>query len=197
MSLSIQKYLRVLVPGLLLYGLLVIFCWTTQWCNLAIPQTWEEATKLLAAILLGVAYHFTGLRELSNRFYHFDINSNIVRTLTQPFAKQMPNVRQITWPQLPATFYKFVDHDETLKVKSKIIRFNGLLWTSIADLRVVSIVAILLLSASMVCSAHITIFKFAEYRAGLPILLLTVVFLCTFWLSKIATERQSIGPGTV
>ena len=190
MSLHTQKYLRLLIPGILLYGLLVIFCWTTRWCNLPIPQTWEEITKLLVAVLLGVLYHFTGLREISNGCYYIDVTSNIVEKLTNPFAREIPLTRRLTWNDLRSTFYNFIDNDESLKVQSDIIRFNGLLWTSIADLRAVTIIAVLFFAGSMVCSSQIQHLKFPEYRAGLPISVLTVIFLSTFWFSRIATARH-------
>jgi hypothetical protein len=192
MSLQTQKYLRLIIPGIFLYGLLVVFCWTTQWCTLAIPQTWEELSKLLAAVVLGALYNFTHLRELSNKFYHFDVNSNIVRILTRPFITEMPGVQRIAWQDFRSTFYNVVDHDESLKVKSEIIRFNGLLWTSVADLRVVTIIAVLIFSASMICSAYITPLRYPEYRAGIPIFLLSIIFLCTFWFSKITTDRHKV-----
>ena len=130
MELTTQKYLRLILPGAFLYGLLVILCWTTKWCELAIPNSWEELSKLLAAIVLGAVYSMTPLRELSNGFYFLDVNQNITARLTSPFKEEIPSVDKIGWAEIRHIFYHFVDIDETLKVKSSIIRFNGLLWTS-------------------------------------------------------------------
>src|SRR5918996_5773438 len=181
MTLHTQKYLRLIIPGILLYGLLVVFCWTTDWCSLPIPAAWDEITKLLAAVVLGVIYHYTGLRELSNGFYHLAVNRSIVEKLTAPFANAIPNINTMTWQKFRPIFYYFVDHDQSLKVQSDIIRFNGLLWTSIADLRVVAIIAIILFASSIVCSEFLPLPGFPAYRAAIPIVLLTIVFLLTFW----------------
>jgi hypothetical protein len=144
MELKTQKYLRLILPGVFLYGLLVILCWTTKWCDLPIPRGWEEITKLLAAVVLGTIYTLTGFRDLSNRCYHLDINKNISSALVDPFREEIPNAGSLEWRDLRHVFYHFIDSDETLKTKSAIIRFNGLLWTSIADLRVVSILGVLI-----------------------------------------------------
>ena len=190
MNLTTQKYLRIVLPGVFLYGFLVILCWTTKWCELDIPQKWEEVSKLLAAIVLGVMYSFTRLREMSNKFYYIDVNKNIIEKLTAPFEDKFASLDQLSWRDVRTIFYHFVDNDESLKVKSSIIRFNGLLWTSVADLRVVSIIGVIILSGSMICSQYFVVFKFNEILAGIPIFLLTTLFLATFPMSKILTERH-------
>ncbi|GEM_PF-1834944 len=193
MGLETQKWLRLLIPGLFLYGLLVILCFTTEWCELAIPKTLEEASKLLAAIVLGAIYSVTGLRELSNKHYFFDVNENIRGNLIRPFVGQIVHVDAISWRDVRSVFYHFVDLDESLKIKSSIVRFNGLLWTSIADLRAICVIGILAFSSSVICSHYVTfgvISPFPEYRAGFPILALTILFLATFHFSQFVTQKH-------
>jgi len=191
-ELTTQKYLRIILPGVFLYGLLVILCWTTTWCELAIPQSWEELTKLLAAIVLGIIYHLTGLREISNRSYHYDINKNISARLIAPFLGKIPDLGHLGWNDLRHLFYYFVDKDESLKVKSSLVRFNGLVWTSVADLRSVSLLGIAIFFLSIVCShySEIRALKFNEARAYMPIFIISVMFLSTFILSQITTDRH-------
>jgi len=199
MTLDVQKYLRLILPGIFLYGLLVILCWTTNWCDLVLPQSWEELTKLLAAIVLGFLYSLTPLREISNNCFHLDVNQNISAALVRPFESEIPHSSHIGWNNLKHVFYYFVDKDESLKTKSSIIRFNGLLWTSAADLRVVSILGVLIFSASMICSHYSNLvlpqpisssLQFNEYRAGGPIFFLTLLFLATFYFSKTLTIKH-------
>jgi len=40
-------------------------------------------------------------------------------------------------------FYSFVDNDESLKQKSKVVMFNGLIWSSFIDLCILSCLAAL------------------------------------------------------
>jgi hypothetical protein len=156
----------------------------------------EEATKLVAALVLGAIYSLTPLRELSNGIYHLDVNENISRRLTKPFEDLNPQFKALGWSKIRHIFYHFVDKDETLKVKSQIVRFNGLMWTSLADLRVVSVIGVLAFSASTVCSHYVglasgvTALTYDEYRAGIPIFLLTVLFLLTFYFSRRVTNRH-------
>jgi hypothetical protein len=195
MTLDLQKYLRLMLPGVFLYGLLVVFCSTTNWCELAIPASWEEATKLVTAVVLGALYSFTGLRKLSNGPYHLDVNQNIIDRLTLPFKGDVYGVQDIKWPVLKDVFYYFIDRDETLKTRASIIRFNGLLWTSAADLRAAAMLGIFLLSGSAVCSKYSSILnlatlKFEEARIGVPIFLLSILFVATFWASYRLTKKH-------
>jgi len=192
MGLETQKYLRLIIPGVFLYGLLVILCWTTSWCEIVVPQSWEEVSKLLACVVLGAIYSVTGLREISNKFFHLDVDQNITSLLTGPFREQMPALAKANWKEIRHIFYHFVDKDSTLQVKSSIIRFNGLLWTSVADLRVAAIIGVLIMSGSMICSSYsnLTGLKFDEARAGIPILLLVLLFLATFPFSFSLTKKH-------
>lgn len=65
-------------------------------------------------------------------------------------------------------------------------------WTSIADLRAVSITGVLLFSGAMVCSRYLSWppLRFEEYKAGPPILILAILFLATFYFSKVVTNRH-------
>lgn len=194
MSLTQQKWLRFIIPGVMLYGLLVIFCWTTKWCELAIPKTYEEISKLLAAILLGFIYAMSGLREISNGYYYKRVNINVKRTLIAPFIDQHPDLGRLTWANVRPIFYGFVDNDKSLEKQSEIIRWNGLLWTSVADLRACCIAGALLFSISIVCGYHVSKLGFDFGRAGYPLTGLLLLFLLSFrWSSQLTEQHRQLG----
>lgn len=192
MQLVTQQYLRMLIPGLFLYGLLVVFCWTTRWCQLSIPHSYEEGSKLVASVVLGFIYSATPLRKMSNAFYHTEVNSQIVALLTKPFKSEIPGIELLTWNEIRTVFYHFVDKDKSLETQSQMARFNGLLWTSAADLRVVSLAGIPIFAAAMICSSRIASLKFEEATAGLPILGLFMVFLSSLYASQYFTGQHRL-----
>lgn len=190
MSLQNQKYLRMLIPGLLLYGVLILFCWTTDWCSFTIPQSWEEVSKLLVAMILGVLYNYTPARKIANKSFFDQINKQICTKLTSPFAETLPSALTLPWSKIRLIYYHFIDKDESLRVKSEIIRWNGLFWTSAADLRAVGVIALLLFSAALVCDFHNIHTDFESDRAGYPLLGITVLMLSSVFASKALTKRH-------
>lgn len=185
-----QKRLRFIVPGVLLYALLVWISWVTRWYDLPIPEKWEETPKLFVVIVLSGIYYVTGLRERSNAHYHMNVNQTIIKKLTTPFKKDIPDAQWLAWNKARLIFYKLIDNDKSLTEKSGRIRFNGLLWTSVADIRAVSILGIVLFSLAIVASRYFEVAKFDESRTGAPLMILSAIFLITFWLSKILTRRH-------
>ncbi len=190
MKLAQQKWWRFIIPGVMLYGLLVIFCWTTKWCDLPIPTTYLDVTKLLVSLVLGFMYSVSGLRELSNNFYHKRVNINIRDILVEPFLKTNPELEQIKWKELRHIFYQYVDHDKSLEKKSEIIRWNGVLWTSVADLRACSIIGVLCFSVSVICGYNLSSLAFDFGKAGYPITGLVIIFLLSFFFSSLITEKH-------
>jgi hypothetical protein len=190
MELSALKRWRLLLPGVFLYLLFVFFCRVTGWCELPMPTSFEDISHLLATVGLGAIYSVTGLRELANRAYHYDVNQNIVTCLKKPFEGKIQGLEKIGWKQIRPIFYDYVDHDESLKVQSSNIRFNGLLWTSFADLRVIAVFGIILFLGSVAGSHYFAQYRFDETRVIAPIVLLLFLFLASFRISRVLTERH-------
>lgn len=191
MELVTLKSLRFITPGILLYGLLVILCFTTTWCELAMPKSIEEISKLIASILLGLLYSFLPFRKWSNSKFHIDVNDNIVARLTKPFLSENEKLAHLGWNDVKNIFYRHVDNDETLKMKSKLVMFNGYIWTSVADLRAVSVIGILIFALSALCSKYVGIGTFEETRVVVPIVLLLVLFVISIPASLLVTKRHT------
>lgn len=134
---------RFLVPGCLLYVLLVAVCAATNWCSLALPTNWEELSKLTLAVALAFLYNSVRLRERMNESFFKAVNQNLVDKLTAPFAANPMVPRPLQWRHVRPVFYSIIDGDPSLTHQASRAYFNGALWTSAADLRVISLIGIL------------------------------------------------------
>jgi hypothetical protein len=194
MDLSEQKWLRFIIPGVMLYVLLVLLCWTTNWCMLTLPTSIAEISKLLASLAFGFLYAVSGLRELSNKFYHEKVRTSICDLLIEPFVKSDPALDRITWKKIKPIFYSFIDNDKSLEKQSKIIRWNGLLWTSAADLRACSVIGALVFGIAIVLGYHVNWLAFDFGRAGYAITGLLILYLSSFvWSSQLTEKHRRLG----
>jgi hypothetical protein len=98
----------------------------------------DAVLKSLAVVVIGVIYRFTPLRSWINKSYFDRVNENI-RSQMVAMAGLIDNKKLYTWGRLRRVFYDIVDHDESLKVKGQRVMFNGLIWTSCADLTAISV----------------------------------------------------------
>lgn len=154
------------------------------------PKSFEEGSKLLASILLGLIYSFSPFRAWSNSKFHYDVNDNIVKRLTAPFVSDNEKLANLGWQDIRNTFYRIVDNDETLKMKSKLVMFNGYIWTSVADLRAVAVLGILIFVLSALCSKFVGLGTFSETRVVFPVFVLLVLFAISIPASRLVTKRH-------
>lgn len=141
MSNSTQKYLRFLIPGMLGYFASYYICQACDFCSIDWPTSLDEVMKLTAVLLIAFFYDFTQLRKLSNRLPLFKVNAGIMDHLKAPFSEEDERISKISWNEFKDIYYRIIDNDETLKLRSESIRFNGTLWSSAADLRAISALA--------------------------------------------------------
>lgn len=128
--------LRLIVPGSFILVFAVIF-----FISIGILQVQDLALDDLSsgvlAIVIGVAYRFSGIRERVNRQYFDRVNENIRSSLVR-ISGHVDNIEKFSWKKIRRVFYDLVDNDESLKVLSRQVMFNGLFWTSAADLTAIS-----------------------------------------------------------
>jgi len=92
----------------------------------------------VAVVVLGALYRILDLRRFASRKSLRRVNNNIKDKLLDPCLKDSlisaaaGNLRE--GRALMHVFYKFIDRDPTLQEKAKRVRFNGLFWSSVADL---------------------------------------------------------------
>ena len=142
MNKTALKTLRLLVPGLLLVvgGVIPILFGTSS-----LAPTLAQNEKLLVCLLpfvLGAIYHILNLRRYFFAPAIEDINQRLIRTLLEPFANHP--VIGPAFPRLKSgrkilnIFYNIVDNDKSLSERAKHVYLNGLLLSSLADVRAIS-----------------------------------------------------------
>jgi len=124
------------------YFALYYICQACDFCSIGWPTSLDEIMKLTSVLLIAFFYEFTQLRKVSNGFPLFRVNAGIMNHLKAPFSDDDNRITNIPWSEFKDVYYQIIDNDETLKLRSEHIRFNGTLWSSAADLRAISAVAL-------------------------------------------------------
>ena len=140
MELSNLKKLRKIVPGTI-FVFFAIPCYQ-YFTNeiISIDESVKFVLKGYGAVLafiIGTLFSTLKIREKRNKSTHEEIVKNIkLKLLQHGLTKQVAQVdkdRIIESKALMHIFYNFIDNDESLKEKSKLVRDNGLTWSSTAD----------------------------------------------------------------
>ena len=185
-----QIQFRFIVPGILLYGLLVVICWTTAWCSLPIPLGYEEIPKLFISGLLAFPYSALGLREMVNKCYYSKVNANLSDLLKRPFLNNYPELNDLHWDQIEPIFYRFIDNDNSLRIQSRTIRWNGFLWTSTADIRAICVLGLTFVVLASICGQFVESLSFDLSNATCALVGLIMVCVLTFPFSHLLTEKH-------
>ena len=141
------KTLRTLVPGtLLLIESVPVYTFLFGTSLTSIKSIgWPFAgAGLVGAYVLGAIYNLTCFRRMFNGKSHSKITSNIKKQLLDiGRTKLLTEVQRnelLRGKKLMDVFYALIDSNESLKERSKLVRDNGLVWSSIADLVVLGTV---------------------------------------------------------
>jgi hypothetical protein len=190
MAIFTLKTIRFLVPAILLYLLAVLFCWVSNWCSLAAPESYETFGKSITAIALGAIYYALPLRECANQVYFDRVNQNLVYQLTLPFIDDPAFPRNLTWRQVRRVFYPYVDNDKSLEHLKVLAFWNGAVWTSAADVRMIAGLGTIFVTLVMLVVNLVGDNNFDNARATYVILLLVLLFLVSIVLSELTTRRH-------
>ncbi|MCC5778505.1 hypothetical protein H7H48_05540 [Nitratireductor sp. B36] len=137
MSHGTLKWLRLVTPGiiiLILNGLLG--CATGLW-GFYWPENAQEAAGGVNILLIGAVYYILPFRRWSNRHYFKKVTEALRKRLIE-IAGENDDPDIYSWKKIRGIFFSLVDGDQSLKVKSSQAYFNGYIWTSLADLRVLA-----------------------------------------------------------
>lgn len=141
------KKLRSVVPGtLIILGLVPLY---TYWTGTHLGEL-SKGDWLLAGVMsvvayaIGMLYNVYCIRALFNRNSHKRITENIKQRLlsigrTAPITDEKRQAL-LAGSALMDTFYALIDSKDSLKEKAKLVRDNGLAWSSIADIVVLGVV---------------------------------------------------------
>lgn len=139
MPLDVLKSLRFITPGVI-----IVLFWsflgsvTGDW-KLDVPESASDIQTFLPAIIAGLVYYLTPLRDWANKKHFLLVNENIRQGLIRIGSGDVASPRS-DWQKLRRLFYKVVDSDESLKVQAKRAYFNGYIWTTVADVKALSLV---------------------------------------------------------
>jgi hypothetical protein len=135
------KFLRLLIPGLILIFEFLPMLNILQ-INYKIGEGWLNYSFLvIPALVIGAMYHIFEIRFTVTNVSHRKIDLNIVSSLLKIYNKSLAQDEYnfLKDKRLKHIFYKIIDNDQSLSAKSQLVYFNGLLWTSTADLFILSI----------------------------------------------------------
>lgn len=147
MEMGTLKFFRLLVPGILIFLLIILFLQNdfhelSQFTRFFSDFQVMDTLYTVIFAFVGVLYYLLGIRNLLLKPYHERVQNNIKDKLISPFLGQL-NKEQIAYlkqaRRLMNIFYHFIDSDSSLTEKAKRVRFNGLIWTSTVDLTIISV----------------------------------------------------------
>lgn len=148
MSQDMLKTLRLFIPGVIVIVLLLPLLQT----NLNIKELLSNSKffqaiaylipelllKSILVAVIGALYYIFDVRKYFVRSSLCEIHDNIKTNLLKPFQDDATiadnSERMREGRQMLHIFYNFIDKDESLKVKARNVYFNGLIWSSTADL---------------------------------------------------------------
>lgn len=122
------------------------------------------------AFVIGTFFSNLKIRKLRNDKTHAEINENIknkflANGLTKSVSEE--DIQKVKASrQLMYIFYHFIDNDESLKEKSKLVRDNGLTWTSTADVAILSCVFAWLYFIFILFLGPVTLFVYSGLLIG-------------------------------
>ncbi len=135
------KFSRLLIPGLILIFEFIPMLNILK-VSYKVGEGWLSYSFLIIpALVIGAIYHICNLRYTVTNVSHRKIDLNIVSSLLKIYNKSISQneYNYLKDKRLKHIFYNFIDNDQSLSAKSQLVYFNGLLWTSTADLFILSI----------------------------------------------------------
>lgn len=141
MTRNILKFIRLFVPGLfIIFEFLPLLKFAGS--NFKINEGLLSYSFLtLFAIGIGAIYHISNVRHFITNASHKRIDLNIQDSLLKLYGKPLSQAQHNFLKEkkrLKNLFYYLIDNDKSLTAKSENVYFNGALWTSTADIFLVS-----------------------------------------------------------
>ena len=188
---TLKKW-RLFIPGIIIFFLILLGLTNSKEELFAIHKIfktleWNDSIYLGLVFIFGVIYYTLDIRWLVWHPFNAQIQENIKDKILNISKLKLLSSQWFNLKKdrvLMNIFYSFVDNDASLKEKSKVVMFNGLIWSSFIDLSILSCLAGLSYSI-------LSIFTSKSHYVILAVILFCLCFLsliCTFLL----TRRQKI-----
>jgi hypothetical protein len=185
MTLGQLKWFRVLIPGLL-----IIVLGSQLFTSLDIAAAWTAASSgpyVVLAIVAGALYDALDIRAQILKPQVTAVDGNIKRKLLAMCVEDSELARKTAELKggrpLMHIFYRLVDNDKTLSEKAKLVYFNGLIWSTAADVVVIGFPFALANVASAFFSTR------ADHLLA-ALILSGAVLVADIWLLPAATKHH-------
>lgn len=104
----------------------------------------EYSINFIIAIIIGTLFYLFDFRNLITNYSHKRIDLNIKNHMIKLYTKELSDEQKQFLYQnnrLKNVFYKIIDNDESLKRKQTNVFLNGLIWTTTADVALISFIS--------------------------------------------------------
>jgi hypothetical protein len=196
---TLKKW-RIFIPGIITV-LLIRFGLTNSkeefFTIFKISKTLElnNFFYILPVLFFGIIYYALNVRWIVWKPFNFQVQENIKNKILNTSNLKLLSSQWFGLKKdraLMNIFYSFVDNNESLKEKSKVVIFNGLIWSSFIDLSVLSCLSALSFSI-------ISIFTSKSHHIYLSWIFFNICFvslvftsLLTFRHIKLSNEQLEI-----
>lgn len=131
------KNIRLVMPAVIIAILFFVLSRMLGFTKVKMPDNLKDALYNAPLVAIGVIYAYSPLRDLANRKFHQRVNENIRARLVR-IAGLADDPNKYEWKRVKNVFYRQIDADPSLGKRSEDIMFNGVIWTSLADLSIIS-----------------------------------------------------------
>ncbi len=148
-----------------------------------IGEEWLAYSLLtIPALVLGAVYNMLNTRFFITNYSHRKIDLNITSSLLKIYNKELTQeqINFLKQKRLKHIFYKIIDNDASLTAKSQLVYSNGILWTSTADVFLISIFASLIYLGIGVPTKNTSIWMTGILLAGIGLLSFSLHILTIF-----------------
>lgn len=185
MSISTVNFLRFIVPSILTLVYWSIWVWLITGRNTQLPDL-SKAQYSPVIIFIALVYYILPLRKKLNEPSHRRIIENLrLRILQIAGVEGKKDEEKYSWKRIKPIFFKMIDDDKSLTIKSATAFFNGLIWTSSIDSMIIS----LLFS---IISIILVIY---DWQIGLFSAFVFLMIAAGSWIAHIITEKKQIEIG--
>jgi hypothetical protein len=109
---------------------------TDLW-SVSFPDKPKDALLSMSVIIPAGVYYLTPFRSWANRKYFDRVSENLRANMVR-ISGLGDEPYLYTWRALRGVFFHLVDNDKSLSMKASLAYFNGYIWTTCADLRVIA-----------------------------------------------------------
>jgi hypothetical protein len=173
------KHLRNITPGIIITVYFAVLGQITGLWNFPVPNL-ADIEKAPIPIIIGFLYYVSPLRDRINSAHHKYV-IELLRSKLVDISGLPDNRNLYPWNLVKSIFYNLIDNDKSLTIIAGSAYDNGYIWTTFADLTVLS------LGFSFVC---VVMFYFDVNSAMIAFVTFLLWSLVCHFGSIVTTKKQ-------